>query len=439
MIIAFVKVGLHLHLYQPCVQEEDTFKSVVSQCYSPLIKYLKTKKNITVSADVSLSLLEQLDKYGYSSLINDIKALVGQQRIELVGSAAYHPLLTKIPAKFIEKQIVLNEYAQGFYFGSHVDFEGNPSVQIKDLRGFFAPELAINTEIVKTIEEFGYNWLIVDETALAGYSFGVYVLRSERRGGTGLSAESPRLGGGEIDIVCRDRTLSNMISFKRDSGVGDIMGYIKANPGDRVVALDGETFGHHNKEGFDLLDNLVYAFGLNGIALVSAGEVVSDLRAVTVDSVNESSWGASDQDMQNGNIYPMWYDKNNGLQMKMWELENEILSNVIENGAERAQKVDGKFEGAETVPVWKGAGLNAIADENVRKSVGLDLLLNKFLLSDKYWWLSKKEVGGSVLYHPGFVRECLKLARDYIKDSASCSASCSERALSLIDEIDREL
>lgn len=80
-----------------------------------------------------------MDKYGYYEWIDDVKNLYDNERVELVGSGAYHPLLTQLPIELMEDQIILNEKGLGYYFGSRKDFEGSPAIMLKDVKGFFPP------------------------------------------------------------------------------------------------------------------------------------------------------------------------------------------------------------------------------------------------------------------------------------------------------------
>ena len=144
-----MKIVFLLHLYQPSIQVEAEFNTICTQVYFPLIKYIKNKKNFSAVLSIPLSLIEQMDRYGHKSWIEDVKILFENERIELTGGAAYHPLLTKIPEIFVEKQIVLNEYGLGYYLGRKSGFEGEASIMIKNLDGFFPPELALNFDFVK--------------------------------------------------------------------------------------------------------------------------------------------------------------------------------------------------------------------------------------------------------------------------------------------------
>ena len=146
------RLAFLLHIYQPPTQHEDVLKNIATSCYIPLLRTIKNKR-IPITLNIPLSLLEQMDRYGYKEWLADLKTLVEAEKVELVGSGAYHPLFSKIPTDFAEKQIILNEYALGYYFGKRGGFDGDPSIMIPNLEGFFSPELAVSMDVLKIIDD----------------------------------------------------------------------------------------------------------------------------------------------------------------------------------------------------------------------------------------------------------------------------------------------
>lgn len=342
-----------------------------------------------------LSLLEQMDNYGYKSWIEDVKNLFESERIELTGGAAYHPLLTKIPKIFVEKQIILNEYGLGYYLGRKSGFEGEASIMIKNLDGFFPPEMAINSELVHILNEFQYKWVVADETLVPNVEknrFGIYDFSDL-----------------DIKILVRNRTLSNLLSFKRDTNPTELISCINYLGGAGIVALDAEMLGHHYDRGVALLDNFVDELLSNNIHISSMNEYLESERIIKLGIINESSWGASDKDMREGNIYPFWDDKSNKIQQLLWQVVHKVLSNTPAEG--------NAVEDFETLPVWNERSLMLISDENLRKDIEYDVLLCKVSESDQFWWASKKEILGHVMYDPDYIKSVLAL---YSK--ASCYA-----------------
>ncbi|MBI2620971.1 hypothetical protein HYW61_01970 [candidate division WWE3 bacterium] len=359
MGIAFV-----FHLYQPPTQDEETFRRIAESSYLPLVKLIKTSKKFRLTLNVPLSLLEQMDRYGYGAWIESVKGLVASEKVELTGSGAYHPLLTKLPDNLVEKQIVLNEYGLGYYFGKRTGFEGEPSIMIRDISGFFPPELAVNDRLFQILSEFGYKWVLVDELALP-VDVGVC---------------------GELSVVGRNRALSDVVSFKRDLNVGDFfdcLNWIGKSP---VVALDGEVFGHHYKDGIVMLDKIISELESRGVETLTVSEYLSSFeRPATIDGVVESSWSSYDKE---GKIvtYPLWENPENEIQNKLWEMHNALAA--LYSGREPLTALSAG-EGMENTAVWTSKV----------PEIGLDILVAKAFHSDQFWWVSGATIGGVTIYN----------------------------------------
>jgi len=387
-IISSVKLGLLLHLYQPLTQESGVFNDIASSCYLPLLKLIKNQKDFKVTLNVPLSLLQQMEYYGFSLWIDSLKELVDAGKVEITGSAAYHPLLTKIPVEYAEKQIILNEYGLGYYLGRKTGFEGEPSVMIRNLNGFFPPEMAIDESVLNILDDLGYKWVVVDESALAGNNCKNTAVVVKNR---------------SIKVVVRDREVSNILSFKRDGNIDDIAESIKS-PGDKIIALDGEAFGHHNKEGIYLLEALIEAVVKTGAEFVTISGLVNQLQVSEIDKIRESSWGAVEKDIEQGNPYPLWNAKDNRLQNKLWNLMTGFISAYADNNDY------GGAEDYETMPIWKIEELEKITDPKLKTALKKDLYLNQALSSDQFWWVSNKEMpDGKVLYDANMLKRSLEM------------------------------
>lgn len=389
-----MKVSFLFHLYQPSFQTEAVFRDIFNKSYNPLLKLIKTHKNFKVTLNTPLSLLEQMDKYGYTSWIEDIKDLVNTEQVEITGSAAYHSLLTKIPTEIAEKEIILNEYGLGYYYGRRSGFEGEPSVLIKDLNGLFPPELATNMEVLNILDTMGYKWLLCDETALP----------------QGSSPNLNYYGFNDLDIklVVRDRDLSNMISFKRDLNTDDVFAAIKSQQKNHcVIALDGETFGHHFKEGVLWLESLVEQFSMYDIETFLVSELNEEIDDHNLTTIVESTWGASASEMAQGDVYPMWDVPGNAIHKKQWEFIAELAKFAPEIGEFTSASAS-----YESIPVWK---LGEETDP-ILKASKQNVEFLKLFNSDQFWWSSNKTLPfGKTLYDKGILAGIISTQKTYIK------------------------
>jgi len=375
-----VKIALVLHLYQPPTQDEAVFRRIFSQCYQPLIKLIKNKKNFSLTLNIPLSLLEQADKYGYGDWISDIKTLYASERVELVGTAAYHPLLTKLSIESAERQIVLNEYALGYYFGSRTGFEGE----------FFSPECAVNNEVVSLVSELGYDWVLVDQTAIPNLSY------------DGYDPVYNTLKGLDIKIVSRNKSLSDALSFYREPSVDQIINTIFSKGDNQVIALDGETFGHHNPLGIAMLEDIIDVVVDRGGSFSSVCQLLPEMKARNIEEIIESTWGAGYEDMATGNAYPYW--SGNEIQKRLGSLE-KILGDY-----QASIPVSDEPHDSAAQPLWFYESMTDTLDETKEYLKRLFWIM-KYEHSDKYWWSSKKAIlGNPMLFHRGMVEKSLSYA-----------------------------
>ena len=406
-----MEIAILLHLYQPVTQSEEVFRKVYKESYEPLLRRVGRLKNFKVSLDIPLSLLEQMDRFGYSEWLSDVKELVRIGKVELVGSAAYHPILPRISKDLIEQQAILNEYGLGYYLGDHQNLEGEPAIMVKNLVGFFPPELAVDEKVLSTVDSLGYKWMIADETAIPG---------GTSSNSTDVTKESQygiyRYKDYETKIIVRNRALSNLLSFKRDMDMQEIEEALKyymekGKKDDKdpsfAIVLDGEFFGHHYDKGFMLLDQLVILFRKLGIDIVTVSEYASDDSVSSLSNLRTSSWGASDEEMAAGNIYPMWDNPGNEIHKLQWE----ILESLVDLYKRDPNVVNIADAHDYTVlPFWDSEGIKRIGNTVLRGKIAREILTQKSLNSDQFWWASKKNLPiGEYLWNPEMVRQGLEI------------------------------
>ena len=97
-----------MHFYQPPTQELKITKSVLENCYLPLLRMLSAKSGFGLTLNISGSLMIQLKKSGANEFFDLIKQLIADGKIEMVNSAMYHPLMPITPKDVLERQIVKN-------------------------------------------------------------------------------------------------------------------------------------------------------------------------------------------------------------------------------------------------------------------------------------------------------------------------------------------
>ena len=139
-----------LHIYQPPTQDIDVLRNINHDCYLPLFNVIDSIDNAKFCLNINGILIELLNEFGMVDTIDLLKNLVSENKIQILGTAKYHPILPLIPKKEVSHQIRLNEEINRKEFGN-----------IWERQGFFPPEMAISTKIVKSVRDFGYKWIIM--------------------------------------------------------------------------------------------------------------------------------------------------------------------------------------------------------------------------------------------------------------------------------------
>jgi len=227
-----------LHFYQPPTQFPAVLKRICQESYRPLIDLLGEFTRTRATVNINGVLTEMLVDSGHDDVIDGLRRLAEAGRIELLGSAMYHPILPLLPECEITRQIALNQATNRRAFG-----EAYRPV------GFFPPELAYGPALLTPVADSGHRWVLAP---------GVACPASWPMGAIHRISEDPRLA-----VLFRDDIISNRISFQSIDGFGFIDHLRSLARGQQsvyvVTAMDAETFGHHIRDWERLFLAHVYA------------------------------------------------------------------------------------------------------------------------------------------------------------------------------------
>ena len=120
-----------LHFYQPAEQQPDVLETIVVQSYRPLIEGIKKSKRVRLTVNINGTLLELFDTYGYKDIIDDLRTLGEEGRIEFTSSIKYHALAPFLNEDEIVRQIKMDNETNTFFLGGSYQPQG-----------FFPPEMA---------------------------------------------------------------------------------------------------------------------------------------------------------------------------------------------------------------------------------------------------------------------------------------------------------
>lgn len=314
-----------LHIYQPPTQDVDVLKRINKECYEPLFSVIEENENAKFSLNVNGVLIEMLLNHGMGETVEKIKNLHQEGKIEILGTAKFHPILPLIPEKEISRQITLNEELNQEVFPGWKP------------QGFFPPEMAISPEVADLIKLNGYKWVILSGIACpTDWAYNrIY--------------QTPK----GLQLFFRDDILSNKIAFKNITPKDFVKSLNsiflpeeyekdineKENNNNRYVisAMDGETFGHHiaNYEK-TFLDKLLKLCKKEEIKMTFISEL-DGYFPISEKKINpkSSSWSTTNADLLASVPYPLWKHPDNDVHRYYWKIMKSLHKLI-----EMADKLD---------------------------------------------------------------------------------------------------
>jgi alpha-amylase/alpha-mannosidase (GH57 family) len=302
-----------LHIYQPPTQDLKILRSIDKECYKPLFGLLEEYDDVNFCLNISGVLIELLYEFGLSDTMDLLKNLVAESKIEIVGTAKFHPILPLIPKKEVQYQIQMNEEINRREFGRW------------QRKGFFPPEMAISGSVAKFISQLGYKWVIMSGIACPEE----------------WSYDKIYTSPNGLQLFFRDDILSNKISFKNITAkefVHTIKEMFQPHVDSKkkiykeidryiITAMDGETFGHHIK-------NYEKTFLKKVLDLINEEERIKTVFISELDQYFpfsnkkiiplESSWSTTYEDIQAGIYYPLWKHPENNIHKYYWKLMKSL-------------------------------------------------------------------------------------------------------------------
>lgn len=291
-----------LHLYQPVNTDGHVIKEATEMSYLRLVRALEEHPQIKFTFNITGCLFLRWEELGYHDLIKRLNKLVTAGRLELTGSAAYHPLLPLMPREEIIKQIKENEEI----LQKHFDKNFKP-------KGFFLPEMAYSPEVAKIIKELGYQWLMLDEISFNGRFDQVDFNKTYQDTNS------------DLIIVFRSRKNSKCY-------VPELIQKKLAEKKDTLIitATDGELYGLRHIDHTAIFEKILKE---KGPETKTISEFITDRKEPTPFSAISSTWESLENELKNNLPYALWFDKKNKIQTKLWQFANSVYQ-IAENNKE---------------------------------------------------------------------------------------------------------
>ncbi len=291
-----------LHWYQPANSEAIFINEAADASYRFLADVLTKHPEIRMTWNISGCLIERLAELGAQDVLDGVRRLAKRGQIELVGSAAFHPLLPLISLKEARRQIVVQEDILRSYLG------------VAKPVGFFCPEMGYSPAIGKLVKDMGYQYLILDELAIDGKRLGSGVYIDKETG---------------MKVIVRSRRASNRYVpdyVVKKSKLGSIGGELI------ITANDAELYGLRHRDISGNLAALASVDNLKFALFSELAEAPIHRRSV---ALRASTWESSEEELSRGEAFAIWQGKDNNIQKKLWE-----LADLAQFALERFEKDD---------------------------------------------------------------------------------------------------
>lgn len=293
-----LRLGVLLHFFQPHWQFSHVLKMVADQCYRPIFRFVRNHpRQFAFTANINYSLIELLKNNGCEDILDDIRFAIGNNLIELMGTAAYHPILPLLPEKDAANQIAYDIQQKKFL-----------GIQ-QNSKGFFFPEMAFSEKSLPLLRKLDYQWAVIEDVAVLPYEIPFNHIISNQ--GFSVFLRSSYWSRHIWDSHINFRTFAEKLNYELPNWLRGGSHYI-------VIAMDAETFGHHvpglaKSFLFPLIENW-------GDCKIIPFEYLRNIFPHRELEVKDSSWSTSSDDIFRSDPYPLWKSRYNGAQSILWEL-----------------------------------------------------------------------------------------------------------------------
>lgn len=287
-----------LHFYQPANSDSYHIKEAVDLSYKRVVTALEKNPAIKFTLNISGCLILRLVELKYFGLLKRIDSLIKNGQIEIVGSAAYHPLLPLIKKEEVVRQIEENENIIKKYL---------PNAKLK---GFFLPEMAYSPEVAKIIKNAGYVWLILDEISL------------DPKNKLDFS-KIYKDKNSDLKIIFRSRSFSNCYAPDR---IVEILKRRSVKDGKRIIitATDGELYGLRHKDPRKKFEKILK----NKKLLTNSVSGFIKNKKTTEVLIRNSNWESNEKKLAKNEPYHLWYSQKNKIHLKLWTLADSAYEKM---------------------------------------------------------------------------------------------------------------
>lgn len=150
---------LLIHAHQPIGNFDEVFERAYASAYRPFLEVLARHPSVRLGLHYSGALLEWIER-AHPSHFDQLRALVGNGQVEIVGGGFYEPILVAIPREDRQEQLIrLADYIER-HFGARP-------------RGGWVAERVWEPQIPSSLAPAGVEYTLVDDNHFLGAGFAI--------------------------------------------------------------------------------------------------------------------------------------------------------------------------------------------------------------------------------------------------------------------------
>jgi hypothetical protein len=289
---ATCRLCVHGHFYQP--PREDPFtgqiprepsaapyanwnERITAECYAPNVRASNFER---ISFNLGGTLAHWLDEHAhqtYEGLIDADRDYLERHGVgNGVAQSVHHTILP-----LARRRDKICQVRWGIASFEH-RFGHRPE-------GMWLPEMAVDYETLEVLASEGIRFTILSDEQVYG---------DLQVGGGPYRVALPN--GSKIAVFVRDRHLSNNLSFGMpdstyvDDWLEDHVAWRCKRDGLHIIATDGETFGHHHRQGVRVLRRILAAGERHGYQLTTLGLYLRDHPPQTeIKVIENTAWSCA--------------------------------------------------------------------------------------------------------------------------------------------------
>ncbi len=307
-----------LHFYQPPTQKDSITKQVTKSSYIPFLKRLLDHPDLKLTANISGSLILQLDSIGENEFFELVKELVKKEQLEFVNSPLYHPLMPLSPSEVYLRQL---EYNRGVieYF-----------MQTSPINVIYPPELAVTQEVLSKLSTLKSNILVDSSATKLSENKSALIQTSTRK------------------LIVSSREVTNVLrAYPRVLSPNKFADWLaNISKSNLIISVsDVEIFGHHYTERLEFLFDV---HKHPNVAIQPLSQILSNNKFEKLETdISPSSWVSGEvYSPDANNPFSLWKNNNNELQQLYWQLANLTYSH-FSSVVKPVEDTDLKYSSAE--------------------------------------------------------------------------------------------